>query len=102
MGKIKILENDLINQISAGEIIERPASALKEIVENAVDSGAKNIDIFIQDGGKSKIIVTDDGERIPKEDLALIVYNVMQHLNYLGIICLILLAMDLEEKHYLL
>lgn len=73
MGKIKFLSADLINQIAAGELVERPSSALKEIVENSIDAGAKNIKIFIKDGGKTKIVVEDDGEGLSKEDLELCV-----------------------------
>ena len=69
MGKIKLLSDEIINQIAAGEIVERPCSALKEVVENSIDASAKNIDIFIKNGGKTKIIVEDDGDGISKEDL---------------------------------
>jgi DNA mismatch repair protein MutL len=73
MSKIKILTDNIINQIAAGEIVERPASALKEIIENSIDAEAKNIEIFLKDGGKSSIIVTDDGDGLTKEDLVLCV-----------------------------
>ena len=69
MSKIRLLSDDLINQIAAGEIVERPSSALKEIVENALDADANNIEIFIQNGGKTKIVVKDDGFGLSKEDL---------------------------------
>ncbi len=69
MSKIKLLSEDLINQIAAGEIVEKPASALKEIVENALDAEADNIEIFLQNGGKSRIIVKDNGIGLLKEDL---------------------------------
>lgn len=69
MSKIKLLSDDLINQIAAGEIVEKPASALKEIVENALDAEANTIEIFLQNGGKTKIIVKDDGIGLSKEDL---------------------------------
>ncbi len=71
MAKIKLLSDDLINQIAAGEVVERPASALKELVENSVDAKARNIDIFLQNGGKSKIVIQDDGEGISKSDLSM-------------------------------
>jgi DNA mismatch repair protein MutL len=71
MGKIKLLSDEIINQIAAGEIVERPASALKEIVENAIDAGAKNIDVFLKEGGKEKIVVEDDGAGLSEEDLAM-------------------------------
>ncbi|GHT88201.1 DNA mismatch repair protein MutL [Alphaproteobacteria bacterium] len=69
MNKIKILDEDIVNQIAAGEIVERPGSALKEIVENSIDSGSKNIDIFLKNGGKSKIVVEDDGEGLSIDEL---------------------------------
>lgn len=69
MSKIKLLSDDLINQIAAGEIVEKPSSALKEVVENAIDAESKTIEIFIQNGGKTKIIVKDNGIGLSKEDL---------------------------------
>lgn len=68
---IKLLTETLINQIAAGEVIERPASAVKELVENAIDSGASRIDIATAGGGKSLIRVTDNGSGMTAEDLAL-------------------------------
>lgn len=71
MAKIKLLEQNLINQIAAGEVIERPVSVIKELVENSLDAGATNIVIEIIDGGKQLIKVTDNGEGISREDLPL-------------------------------
>ena len=73
MGKIKLLENSTINKIAAGEVVERPASVVKELVENSIDAGAKRIEIEIQNGGKALIRVTDDGEGMDKEDAVLCV-----------------------------
>ena len=70
MSKINILSQELSEKIAAGEVIERPASLVKELVENAVDAGSKNIEIIIQDAGKKLIKVIDDGEGMAKEDLA--------------------------------
>lgn len=69
MSIINVLDSSIFNLISAGEVVERPSSVVKELVENAVDAGAKNIKIEITDGGKTKIRVTDDGRGIEADDL---------------------------------
>ena len=69
--RIKALDPKLINQIAAGEIIERPASILKELIENALDAGAKMIQIDAENGGIKRLKITDDGQGISKQDLAL-------------------------------
>jgi len=73
MNKIKILPDEIINQIAAGEVLDRPSSAVKELVENSVDANSKKISVFVRDGGKTEIIVTDDGDGISKKDLELAV-----------------------------
>lgn len=71
MGKINVLENQISSKIAAGEVIERPVSVVKELVENSIDAGSKNITVEIQKGGKQLIRVVDDGEGILREEIKL-------------------------------
>ncbi|CAN5248772.1 DNA mismatch repair endonuclease MutL [soil metagenome] len=71
MNKIKILPDNLANQIAAGEVVERPASVVKELVENSIDAGAKRIQIEIELGGRRLMRVADDGEGMWRDDAIL-------------------------------
>ncbi|MDE6661255.1 MAG: DNA mismatch repair endonuclease MutL [Anaeroplasmataceae bacterium] len=71
MGKITKMPPHLANMIAAGEVVEKPSSVVKELVENAIDAKAKNIRIFLQEGGLKEIKVVDDGEGMDEEDVRL-------------------------------
>ena len=71
MGNIHLLSPDLVNRIAAGECVERPASVVKELVENALDAGAGRIDVLILEGGRELVQVSDDGVAMDADDLKL-------------------------------
>lgn len=72
MGIIKILDKNVIDKIAAGEVIERPVSIVKELIENSIDAGASSIDVEIKKGGKTYIGITDNGKGIMADDIGII------------------------------
>ncbi len=72
---IQLLEENIINKIAAGEVVERPASVVKELVENSIDAGAAKVNVAIRAGGKQSIVVSDDGMGMGREDIGMCVHR---------------------------
>ncbi|MBU1159422.1 MAG: DNA mismatch repair endonuclease MutL [Candidatus Thermoplasmatota archaeon] len=69
MGRIRVLDESTINKIAAGEVVERPASVVKELMENSMDSGASSVNVYVEDGGRRSIVVRDDGFGLSRDDV---------------------------------
>src|SRR2546421_12832167 len=71
MSRIKLLPETLASQVAAGEVVERPASVAKELVENSIDAGARSIEIDVEAGGRRLLRVSDDGDGMTRDDAGL-------------------------------
>jgi DNA mismatch repair ATPase MutL len=76
LSQVKVLDPLVAQQVAAGEVVDRPASVVKELCENALDAGAKRIEVEVADGGRERLLVRDDGSGMAEEDARL---SVLRH-----------------------
>jgi DNA mismatch repair protein MutL len=76
LSQVKVLDPLVAQQIAAGEVVDRPASVVKELCENALDAGAKRVEVEVADGGRERLLVRDDGSGMSEEDARL---SVLRH-----------------------
>ena len=69
MSKINVLDSSIYNLIAAGEVVEKPVSVVKELIENSIDAGASNLKLYLKNGGIDEVILIDDGEGMDKDDV---------------------------------
>ena len=91
---IHLLPDSVANQIAAGEVIQRPASVIKELVENAIDADAQNIHVLVTDAGKTCIQIIDDGKGMSETAMRLLRFGKQR-------ICLLCVRWGFVEKHWL-
>ncbi len=99
---IHLLPDSVANQIAAGEVIQRPASVIKELVENAIDADAQNIHVLVTDAGKTCIQVIDDGKGMSETDARLSLSGMRLPRYGRHRICLLCVPWDFVGKHWLL
>lgn len=96
---IRLLPDSVANQIAAGEVIQRPASVVKELVENAIDAGAHHVDVLVTDAGKTCIQVIDDGKGMSDTDARMAFERHATSKSARPLICLLCIRWDFAVRH---